>query len=71
MEWVWQAAVCELCCRQSEGGVLGAGLSGKQRSSQKRGMYSTIECLKASQALSFQYLVHPLLEKKVLRTFDA
>lgn len=53
MEWVWQATVCELSCGQSEGGVLGAGLSGKQRSSQKRGIYSTTECLKASQALSF------------------
>lgn len=31
MEWVWQAALHELCCGQTEGGVLGAGLSGKQR----------------------------------------
>lgn len=53
MEWVWQAAMCEPCCGQSEGGVLGAGLSGKQRSSQKLGMYPTTECLKASQSLSF------------------
>lgn len=51
--------MCELCCGQSEGGVLGAGLSEKQRSSQKRGDVFH-NCLKAS-------LVLPVFSSSVVR----